>query len=165
MELRAAFILAMIVCCHYLVFPADGRPIKSIDEPKQTSQTEKSVMHENGHEPAAVEGRGRPSFARHRSVRKQVLPPPTPSKSSDFGVSVDGYKDAFRPTTPGNSPGAGHSFGEDDEETEQKPAGRVSSIDGKHSINGDKEGFRPTNPGHSPGGGHASVSQKSKPNA
>ncbi|KAE8703767.1 Detected protein of unknown function [Hibiscus syriacus] len=62
---------------------------------------------------------------------------------------------AFRPTTPGNSPGAGHSFGEYDEETEQKPAGRVGS------NNGDKEGFR----GHSPGGGHAFVSKKWKPNA
>ncbi|KAK8606838.1 hypothetical protein V6N13_052594 [Hibiscus sabdariffa] len=155
----------MIACCHYLAFPADGRPIKSIDEPKQSSQTEKSVMQENGHEHAAVGGSGRPSFTHHHPGSKQVLPPPMPNKSSDFSVSVDGYRDAFRPTTPGNSPGAGHSFGEDDEETEQKPAGRFSSIDGKHSINGDREDFRPTNPGHSPGGGHAFVSKKSKPNA
>ncbi|KAE8701210.1 Detected protein of unknown function [Hibiscus syriacus] len=159
MELRGVFILAMIACCHYLAFPADGRPIKSTGDPKQSSQTEESAMHENGHEPAAVEGGGRPSFAGPRPGRKQVLPPPMPSKSSGSSVSVDGYKDAFRPTTPGNSPGAGHSFGEDDEETEQKPVGRASS------NNGDKEGFRPTNPGHSPGGGHAFVTKKSKPNA
>ncbi|KAL4379198.1 hypothetical protein GQ457_02G007770 [Hibiscus cannabinus] len=149
MELGAAFVLAMIVCCHCLVFPAAGRPIKSTDGPIQSSQTEKSAMHEKGHQPAAVEGHGRLSFAGHRPGRKQVLPPPMPRKSSDFGVSVDGYEDAFRPTTPGNSPGAGHSFGQDDEETEQKHAGRVSS------IYGDKDAFRPTTPGNSPAAGHS----------
>ncbi|KAE8723335.1 Detected protein of unknown function [Hibiscus syriacus] len=162
MELRAVFVLAVIAWSHYLLFPVDGRPIniKATDGPIQSSsQTEKSATHEKNREPAAVEGKVGQNFGGHRWGRKQVLPPPMPSKSSDFGVSVDGYKDAFRPTTPGNSPGAGHSFGENDEETEQNFAGRVSSIDG------DIEGFRPTTPGHSPGGGHAFVTKMSEPNA
>ncbi|KAE8704802.1 hypothetical protein F3Y22_tig00110437pilonHSYRG00024 [Hibiscus syriacus] len=165
MELRTVFILAVISWSHYLLFPVGGRPTKSTDGPIQSSsQTEKSATHEKDRESAAIDGQGRPSFASHRQRRRQVLPPPMPSKSSDFGVSVDGYKDAFRPTTPGNSPSAGHSFGENDEETEQKPAGRVRSIDGKHSINDDIGGFRPTTPGHNPEGGHAFVSKKSEPN-
>ncbi|XP_039069833.1 precursor of CEP9-like [Hibiscus syriacus] len=91
----------------------------------------------------SVEGRLLKSLSKNDS--KQVLPPPTPTKTSD---SVEGYEEDFRPTTPGNSPGAGHSFAGDDEAiVEQKP--------GKHSIEGDKDDFRPTTPGNSPGAGHA----------
>ncbi|KAI3785044.1 hypothetical protein L1987_44153 [Smallanthus sonchifolius] len=52
----------------------------------------------------------------------------------------------LRPTTPGNSPGAGHSFTEHRFDTQ---SGSGSS----------------TGPGHSPGGGHSKENQVVKPNA
>ncbi|KAG4212347.1 hypothetical protein ERO13_A02G159550v2 [Gossypium hirsutum] len=88
----------------------------------------------------SVEGRLLKSLSRNDS--NQVLPPPTPTKTSDFGDSIEGYKEDFRPTTPGSSPGVGHSFAEDG--------------NGNRSI-----------AGHSPGVGHAypNGSQNSEPNA
>ncbi|KAK8367538.1 hypothetical protein V6Z11_A02G187700 [Gossypium hirsutum] len=62
----------------------------------------------------SVEGRLLKSLSRNDS--NQVLPPPTPTKTSDFGDSIEGYKEDFRPTTPGSSPGVGHSFAEDVED-------------------------------------------------
>ncbi|XVE82768.1 hypothetical protein DITRI_Ditri16bG0032300 [Diplodiscus trichospermus] len=102
--------------------------------------------------------------AHHGSGKKEVLPPAIPTKTSDFGASLAGYKDAFRPTTPGSSPGAGHSFIDDDEDTEQKSVS-ISPNKDKHSTAGDKEEFRPSNPGHSPGICHACPSKNAKPNA
>ncbi|GMI86445.1 hypothetical protein HRI_002313800 [Hibiscus trionum] len=102
------------------------------------------------HSVLSVQGRLLKSVSKNGS--NQVLPPPTPTKTSDFGDTLQGYKEDFRPTTPGNSPGVGHSFAEDDEDiVEQKPG----SFNAKHSTAGDKEDFRPTTPGNSPGAGHS----------
>ena len=54
----------------------------------------------------------------------------------------------FRPTTPGNSPGAGHKSVQVSE-PKTVVAGRV------YFTAGTKEDYRPTQPGHSPGVGHA----------
>lgn len=63
-------------------------------------------------------------------------------------------KDAFRPTKPGNSPGAGHAF-----EQISSPKGN-----GRQFVTTEtKDNFRPTAPGISPGAGHA-FEQISTPN-
>ncbi|MBA0643348.1 hypothetical protein Goklo_027652 [Gossypium klotzschianum] len=75
----------------------------------------------------------------------------------DFGDSIEGYKEDFRPTTPGSSPGVGHSFAEDVEDiAERKPTSISVQGNGNRSI-----------AGHSPGVGHAypNGSQNSEPNA
>lgn len=51
--------------------------------------------------------------------------------------------DSFQPTTPGNSPGVGHSF-----------AGKKQKAEVKVTA-GKPDGFQPTTPGHSPGVGHS----------
>ncbi|MBA0551703.1 hypothetical protein Golob_022575 [Gossypium lobatum] len=102
----------------------------------------------------SVEGRFLKSLSKNNS--KQVLPPPTPIKASDFGDSIEGYKEDFRPTTPGNSPGVGHSFADVVEDiVEQNPASIGVQGNGKRSIAGYKEDFRPTTAGNSPGVGHS----------
>lgn len=60
-------------------------------------------------------------------------PPPPPELMSSSEV---GGVDSFQPTTPGNSPGVGHSF------TTMAAPGKT-------------DGFQPTTPGHSPGVGHS----------
>ncbi|MBA0760890.1 hypothetical protein Gotri_023603, partial [Gossypium trilobum] len=102
----------------------------------------------------SVEGRLLKSLSKNDS--NQVLPPPTRTKTSDFGDSIEGYKEDFRPTTPGSSPGVGHSFAEDVEDiAERKPTSISVQGNGNRSIAGYKEDFRPTTPGNSPGGGHS----------
>ncbi|KAH1113475.1 hypothetical protein J1N35_006853 [Gossypium stocksii] len=107
------------------------------------------------HRVLSVEGRLLKSLSKNDS--NQVLPPPTPTKTSDFGDSIEGYKEDFRPTTPGSSPGVGHSFAEDVEDiAERNPASISVQGNGNRSI-----------AGHSPGVGHAypNGSQNSEPNA
>lgn len=100
---------------------------------------------------------------------------------------------AFRPTTPGNSPGVGHAlvtnrvFGypnsppvKKEGETSQPTSLRNKFAFTKsnelakqirspgdnnwHFVAGNKDDFRPTAPGHSPGVGHA-LSKNGEPNA
>nr|KYP66860.1 hypothetical protein KK1_013171 [Cajanus cajan] len=76
---------------------------------------------------------------------------------SDSGAH---YGDAFRPTTPGSSPGVGHKKFE--EEKGMKVMGvLVHSPDVKVSV---INGFSPTEPGHSPGVGHPRQNKSGKQN-
>ncbi|CAI9752839.1 unnamed protein product [Fraxinus pennsylvanica] len=78
-----------------------------------------------------------PANASPQIVGQERIPPPTNQKQeidSSNAADVNG----FRPTTPGKSPGIGHSF----------PAQR-------DNIAGKTNDFRPTGPGHSPGIGHS----------
>ncbi|MBA0877865.1 hypothetical protein Goshw_023186, partial [Gossypium schwendimanii] len=95
------------------------------------------------------EGRLLKSLSKNDS--NQVLPPPTRTKTSDFGDSIEGHKEDFRP------PGVGHSFAEDVEDiAERKPTSISVQGNGNRSI-----------AGHSPGVGHAYPNgrQNSEPNA
>lgn len=58
--------------------------------------------------------------------------------------------DAFRPTSPGVSPGAGHSF-----QGSMNPAPKSQGHGVQFDLTGSSQNdFRPTDPGHSPGDGH-----------
>ncbi|KAL9326966.1 hypothetical protein ACSQ67_007611 [Phaseolus vulgaris] len=112
---------------------------------------------------------------RHCSAGEQSTPLlkasvniPTPSsekkKVDSFAIAkhdVESFGDtnAFRPTTPGNSPGVGHrKFATQDKDMKATVA--VESPDVKvHVTEGTESGFKPTNPGHSPGVGHAQHNQ------
>ncbi|CAO2827993.1 unnamed protein product [Amaranthus hypochondriacus] len=64
--------------------------------------------------------------------------------------------DDFRPTTPGESPGAGHSL--------TSKSDRYTSLGDKHPSVAYPhargiDDFRPTDPGHSPGAGHAGLTK------
>lgn len=149
MHKYAVFLLAVIACSHFVFSVEAGRQIKSVNkvDSKQSKVDNSALMHkEDHHQPDA------PSYIPKvaadnsgSSGKKEVLPPPLPDSA------IAGYKDAFRPTTPGNSPGAGHSF--------------LGVSDDKHSIAGETDDFRRTNPGHSPGVGHVFQTKNSEPNA
>jgi len=118
----------------------------------------------------------------HSSLKKDTVvlentPPPllkasanTPTPSSEkkkvdsfvipkHDVESFGDTNAFRPTTPGSSPGVGHrKFATKDKDMKATVA--VQSPDVKVHVTEDTEsGFKPTNPGHSPGVGHAQQNQ------
>ncbi|XP_022638482.1 precursor of CEP6-like [Vigna radiata var. radiata] len=86
---------------------------------------------------------------------------PTTSSLVISKHDVEGFGDtnAFRPTTPGSSPGVGHrKFAAEDKDVKATVA--VQSPDVKfHFTEGTESGFKPTNPGHSPGVGHAQQNQ------
>ncbi|KAL4582323.1 hypothetical protein LXL04_006870 [Taraxacum kok-saghyz] len=85
--------------------------------------------------------------------KKVEFPPHAAGQSQEYGRSTPESVTDFRPTTPGNSPGAGHSFVE-----HSAPAVPESG-------SGSSDDFRPTGPGHSPGGGHSKDGHIATPNA
>ncbi|KAL8249753.1 hypothetical protein R6Q59_006621 [Mikania micrantha] len=72
--------------------------------------------------------------------------------------SAGGASTAFRPTMPGNSPGAGHSF---TERVIDSNSEAVATFFPAESSNA----FKPTKPGNSPGAGHSIHTQFAKPKA
>ncbi|XP_061362240.1 precursor of CEP9-like [Gastrolobium bilobum] len=92
-----------------------------------------------------------PTPSSENKVESPMLPKYGVASFGDSGSDTN----AFRPTTPGSSPGVGHGkFAREDNNTKavavvKGPDVEVSMTEG--SIND----FRPTDPGHSPGVGHA----------
>lgn len=80
-------------------------------------------------------------------------------KVSTVQNSIDG----FRPTAPGNSPGVGHSYTNNDLKVQQKGVGIGPGVG--HSDAGSTDDFKPTQPGHSPGVGHSLVDKTTEPKA
>lgn len=92
-------------------------------------------------------------------AKKEILPPPI-----SYEESAAAYKDGFRPTTPGNSPGIGHSRHTQDNEDVESKVVSTAAVAG-HSVAGFVDDFRPTTPGHSPGIGHFLVKKNVEPKA
>ncbi|KAG7993716.1 hypothetical protein I3843_01G018700 [Carya illinoinensis] len=65
-------------------------------------------------------------------------------------------------TTPGNSPGVGHSFQNQEANVESKARAKGKGV--RHSLTGFKDNYQPTAPGHSPGVGHVFQSKNDEPN-
>ncbi|KAF7136051.1 hypothetical protein RHSIM_Rhsim08G0102000 [Rhododendron simsii] len=92
---------------------------------------------------------------------KDDFRPTTPGSSPGVGhsqtlgsdESVAEYEDDFRPTTPGSSPGVGHSFETKKDDVQSDTQSKGTGV--SHSMGGNENDFRPTGPGHSPGVGHA----------
>ncbi|KAK4260071.1 hypothetical protein QN277_003239 [Acacia crassicarpa] len=86
-----------------------------------------------------------------------------PTSSAEMAVNASSNKNtngdvsAYRPTTPGNSPGVGHrKSGEEAKDMKAKVAVVQSPPEVEYSLDeGSKTDFRPTDPGHSPGIGHS----------
>ncbi|KAK4791382.1 hypothetical protein SAY86_031795 [Trapa natans] len=84
-----------------------------------------------------------------------------------FKESAVAWVKNFRPTTPGNSPGAGHSLDGFMQKAlaSKEPAGRKTGKD-NHPLTGSPvNDFRPTGPRHSPGVGHTVGSVSTEPKA
>ena len=108
------------------------------------------------HETLFTEGRDLKS-------KKEASPPVETTQNLGFSSSAAVFKDDFRPTTPGNSPGVGHSFaGHYDTDTKPKALENAPGVG--HSVAGNTDDFRPTMPGHSPGVGHSFPTKIGEPN-
>lgn len=91
---------------------------------------------------------------------------PPPSTTGTESATVAEPINDFRPTTPGNSPGVGHSYAEHRGVVQPNEAGDAMTLLGKETkqesprkqkvstVANSIDGFRPTAPGNSPGVGH-----------
>ncbi|KAK2657439.1 hypothetical protein Ddye_010491 [Dipteronia dyeriana] len=122
---KCLLILVALIACHSIL-SAEGRQIKSINK-KETANKQGSSS----------------SSINSKKALKETM---------SFGEANS--EDDFRPTTPGISPGVGHSFSQDQQKAESKLVADNSKKAG-HFMTGGKDDFRPTTPGRSPGIGHA----------
>ncbi|WOH10094.1 hypothetical protein DCAR_0729555 [Daucus carota subsp. sativus] len=117
-----------------------------------------------------LSGEGRQLKPMKKEVGVQTVPITkdniTPStKSMESSTVAEPIAD-FRPTTPGNSPGVGHSYTEHSVVVQPNEASKISKLlkESKQesttkqkvpTVSNSIDGFRPTAPGNSPGVGHA----------
>lgn len=96
-QLIHACTLLLAVITYHHIFYIQARPIKSLSS---IDLDPGSDQHKSGHPyPDSI-----PSVK--KSVSGKEIPPPN---SAGFGDSIEAHEDGFRPTTPGSSPGVGHS--------------------------------------------------------
>ncbi|XP_020206962.1 uncharacterized protein LOC109791997 [Cajanus cajan] len=101
-----------------------------------------------------------------KALNQHVAKPHLPSLKTSFesrnyneGVSLgdsgEGNTNAFRPTTPGGSPGVGHRI----VTSQHNNVKKMEVVQSPHVevlvTEGSKDDFKPTDPGHSPGVGHS----------
>ncbi|KVI02672.1 hypothetical protein Ccrd_019039 [Cynara cardunculus var. scolymus] len=159
------------IACHAILL-AEGRqlkPLKNKDKKDTETQTkhaldplQKHLRNENSFQ---VSSAGEvPTITSPPVTEKEAkFPPQVPTQTQGDGISDLKAITAFRPTTPGNSPGAGHSFTEHRLDFESEASSNVNGIPQSNAESGN--GFRPTKPGSSPGAGHSIHSKTTKPKA
>ncbi|KAJ0040787.1 hypothetical protein Pint_28088 [Pistacia integerrima] len=148
---KCVILLALIACSHAILW-AEGRQLK-YKEKEETARHESNNINlqQNAAELKVDLQSTKPSVdipcaenTLHVTGKKEIFPP------IGFGESAASYKNDFRPTTPGNSPGVGHKHAKDEEE--EKEIFPPTSFG--ESTASDKNDFQPTTAGNSPGAGH-----------
>ncbi|KAF8018610.1 hypothetical protein BT93_H3491 [Corymbia citriodora subsp. variegata] len=158
LQVMLKFVIIFICIAFSAILASEGRLIKSAweDEPRAMDNEK---MHEQAMQFLT------PSQSRmnddHSDAREETVPSPTAhDQAANLGDSEAVYKDDFRPTTPGSSPGVGHSFiGLKKEAVHPKaPSGDEERL----TVTGTPDDFEATRPGHSPGVGHAFQNEEPK---
>ncbi|KAL5754880.1 hypothetical protein ACOSP7_023100 [Xanthoceras sorbifolium] len=143
LSMYKCLILVALIACN-AILSTEGRQMKFMNKKEANSAMGKKSEHQGSsssiHSIQTIEG------------KKQIFPPPTMS----LGDSKASYKDDFRPTTPGISPGVGHSFAH-----QPNAESKLVSDKAGHFVTGAKDDFRPTAPGISPGVGHSFAQHQS----
>ncbi|KAK3000084.1 hypothetical protein RJ639_023685 [Escallonia herrerae] len=124
-----AFLLVVLACHETL--RTEGRQLKVKKQEITSIEVDLTV--------APASDTKAPGVDHSVATRKGINPPKAPTQSLGLGDLAAQTVDDFRPTTPGNSPGVGHSFHQEN----------VSH----YFTAGNSNDFRPTVPGHSPGVG------------
>ncbi|KAM7507080.1 hypothetical protein LguiA_017533 [Lonicera macranthoides] len=150
-----AFLLAVIACHQILL--TEGRQLKSMKEQDFNTIEERRNLGKQ------VKTVGDIPNTDHSIASKKNTFPLSPTQTLGSGNIEAGNVDDFRPTTPGNSPGVGHSFEEHNVDVEPEALGNGSTVGS--SLAGNTDDSRPTVPGHSAGVGHSLQTKKTKPNA
>lgn len=166
--------LLVVIACHDILF-TEGRQLKSTKKQEihpikdEGNLGKHSCRTISSHKtPTRKERNVQVTFADNRQivensvVRTREIFPSPPTQSLGFSAVAKPIDD-FPPTTPGNSPGIGHSYAEHNVEIQPKGAGNGPGV--HHSTAGNINDLPPTGPGHSPGIGHSFQNKKAEPNA
>ncbi|KAL0343658.1 UNVERIFIED_CONTAM: hypothetical protein Sangu_1253200 [Sesamum angustifolium] len=152
------FLLALTACLEIQF--SEARQIKAIKKQELSPvKTETGLQHYSKQAIKVEQGVGSQKDNLQVTGQRKFSPPMIPPPSHESISSDDVYhSDSFQPTTPGNSPGIGHSFAGKKHNTQAKAQDFTSAT-------GQTDGFQPTTPGHSPGVGHSFGNFKAGPNA
>ena len=141
-------IFLVLVACHGSI-SAHGRQAKPLNQ--HSSLKTNTQGHKHNPQPILAPLKTSINYNTQLKVESPIVPKYDVALSGDSGAND---VNAFRPTTPGNSPGVGHrKFAA--EEKGMKAVVVVHSPHVKVSVpEGFKNDFAPTGAGHSPGVGH-----------
>ncbi|XP_030462619.1 uncharacterized protein LOC115682517 [Syzygium oleosum] len=161
LQVISKFAIIFSFIAFHAILTSEGRLIKSAWKDEL-----RAINNDQMHEQASqfLTPSQSPTNDDHSDAGKETVSSPTArDQAADLGESEAVYKDDFRPTTPGSSPGVGHSF-----VGSKKGGVQLSAPSGDEErltvteVLGD---FRPTGPGHSPGVGHVFESKYDEPKA
>ncbi|KAL0377731.1 UNVERIFIED_CONTAM: hypothetical protein Sradi_3078600 [Sesamum radiatum] len=151
------FLLALTACLEIQF--SEARQLKAIKEQESSPvKTETGLQHYAKQAIKVEQSVGSRKENLQVTGQRKISPPMIPPPSHEFISSDVSRSDSFQPTTPGNSPGIGHSFTGKKHDTQAKAQDFTS-------VAGQTDGFQPTTPGHSPGVGHSFGNFKAGPNA
>ncbi|XP_048140592.1 precursor of CEP9-like [Rhodamnia argentea] len=160
-DLRVVSIFAIIFT--FVVFDAnltsEGRPIKSAWQDELRALNNDQMYERASQYLTPCQS---PASDDHSDGRKEMVPSPTTHDQAVDSGDLEA-EDDFRPTDPGNSPGAGHSFIGSKKGGAQPKA--PSGDKERPTVMGTLGDFRPTGPGHSPGVGHVFENKNGEPKA
>ncbi|RHN42247.1 putative encoded peptide [Medicago truncatula] len=141
------FAIFLVLVAYHIFLPTQARKIKPLieDNPKPTFTSLKTAVNIPS-----------PTF------EKKVNLPMMPNHGVASIGDSSGDTNAFRPTTPGSSPGVGHRkfVGEVKDSTVVRSPNVKVFVTSERS----KDAFKPTYPNHSPGVGHVNQSTKGQLN-
>lgn len=143
------FIFALIACLEIQI--SEGRHLKVVNEHEVSFVKIETELQNH----AAKDINFDQSPQNHKDDQPITRSPSTvPAKSQEVTSLEASHSNDFRPTTPGSSPGIGHSF-----------TGQKDDMPRKVFSTGNPDDFRPTGPGHSPGIGHSMSTVNTEPKA
>ncbi|XP_027348635.1 precursor of CEP9-like [Abrus precatorius] len=145
-----AVFLALVACHHSLL--THGRQIKPLKQHSSLNKGTVALVLEPTSK-STLQPLKASANVPTPSLKNVNSPPMIPKyATASFEDSDDsGNINAFRPTTPGGSPGVGHRM--------------ITKQDVEVSVTeGTTKDFKPTDPGHSPGVGHSHQNKIGQPN-
>ncbi|KAK9067075.1 hypothetical protein SSX86_014399 [Deinandra increscens subsp. villosa] len=146
-DIYLIFVLAIAVLETLVII--EGRQIKSMKKQQvYHSKVDQQLPSRNGDPLQALTANDVPRVIRMLvAEEKSTFPSQVAGRSQgDRRLKPESVVTDSRPTSPGSSPGVGHSFTE-------------------HRFDTQSGSSPATGPGHSPGGGHSKQDQVTKPNA
>ncbi|KAF8018608.1 hypothetical protein BT93_H3489 [Corymbia citriodora subsp. variegata] len=162
LRVTSRFVIIFTFIVFHAILTSEGRPIKPAWKDEFRSMDNINHMHEQESQFLTPSQSPR-SDDRSDAGQKTVPSPTAHDQAADSGKSEAVYKDDFRHTSPGTTPGVGHSFvGLKKEAVRLKAPSRNEE---RQTVMGALGEFQSTTPGHSPGVGHILQSKNEEPKA
>ncbi|KAI3416609.1 uncharacterized protein J3R85_015322 [Psidium guajava] len=162
LQVGSRFVIIFTFFAFHAILTSEGRSMKSAWKDEFRSVDNKNQMREQALRFLTL-SQSPWNDDRSDAGKKTVSSPIVHVQLADLAKPEAMYRDDFRPTNPGSSPGVGHSFV--GLKKEAAPPTSKSSNEERLPVTETPGDFESTKPGHSPGVGHGFQSKNEEPKA